>query len=96
MTATRRRRRLVGLYVLVAVLAGLGLGTVSNVLRLNGVNAKFAEQARNGQLGLNRQCHLLPISEKLYIWAATDPKSHITPDEAALVVSTATAVCPHP
>lgn len=94
MTAARRRRRLVGLYILVAVLAGLGLGTVSNVLRLNGVNAKFAAQARNGQAGLNRQCRLVPVSKKIY--ADELARGKITADDFALVVSTAAAVCPRP
>lgn len=92
MTAARRRRRLVGLYVLVAVLGVMGIGTISNQLRLNGVNAKFAEQARNGQLGLDRTCRLLPVSKKLY--ADMLERGKITPADYDLVLSTASAVCP--
>lgn len=92
MKAAGRRTRIMGLYLLVALLAVLGAGTISNQLKINQANAILARQARAGQMSLNRTCRLLPISEKIY----TDmlDRGKITAEDYALVLSTANRVCP--
>lgn len=84
-------RKIVGLWALVVVLAGLGLGTITNQLKINDANARLAAQAMNGQRSLNRTCQLLPVSRKIYTDALK--RGVVNADDYDLVLSTATRVC---
>lgn len=78
----------------ILVLALLGAGTISNVVRLNATSARVRDQAAAGQAGLDRQCRLLPVGRKLYADALQRGK--ITTDDFELVVSTANVACARP
>lgn len=92
MTEAKRRVRAGLPMILVMGMALLAFGTVSNQLKINAANTALANQARNGQRALNRQCLLLPISKKLYADAVSRGK--ITPEEFGLIVSTGEQYCP--
>jgi hypothetical protein len=77
------------LIVLVVLLAA---GTIYNQLAINATNGQIKDQARNGQLSLNRTCRLLPITKKAY--GDLLVRRVITPADYALVLSTADTVCP--
>lgn len=77
--------------VVIVVLGLLGVGTVSNVVRLNATSARVSEQAANGQAALDRQCRLLPVGRKLYAGALK--RQEITAADYKLVVSTAAVAC---
>lgn len=79
-------------WLVVAVMALLAVGTVSNQLKINAANTQLKAQAMNGQRALNRQCALLPISEKLYADAVA--RRVIVPAELGLIVSTGEQYCP--
>lgn len=85
-------KRRVAWITVIVVLALLGAGTISNVVRLNATSARVSEQAANGQAALTRQCQLFPISKKLYADALDRGK--ITADDFDLIVSTAATACP--
>jgi hypothetical protein len=78
--------------VLVAVVLLLSLGTIRNQLSINATNERIKNQARAGQLSLNRTCRLLPVSKKVY--GDMLERDVITPADYDLVLSTADTVCP--
>lgn len=90
-SAQRHKARSRGLHVTILFMALFGAGTISNQLRLNSTNARIHEQARAGQLGLNRQCSLLPISERLYADAVR--RGVITNADYAQIYETAKLAC---
>lgn len=79
-------------WLLIAAMAVLAAGTISNQLRINDANTRLAQQAANGQKALTRQCQLFPISKKLYTDALG--RRVITAGDYDLIVSTAARVCP--
>jgi hypothetical protein len=84
--------RRAGLYALVAGVALISYGTISNQVRLGAVNARFRAQAIAGQRALDRQCRLLPVSLKLYGYAL---EQHvITAEEYRQIVATGARYCP--
>lgn len=85
-------RRRVAWVLAIVVLALLGAGTISNVIRLNATSARVRDQAAAGQAGLDRQCRLFPVSKKIYADALDRGK--ITAGDFGLIVSTAETVCP--
>ena len=87
-------RKAIGLWALVLFLGLLGVGTISNQLRINKANAALAEQAAAGERGLNRQCQLLPVGKKIYKDALE--RRVITVGNYDLVVSTAETACSQP
>lgn len=87
------RRRVIWAAV-IAFLAALSVGTISNVVRQNAISARVQDQAAAGQAGLDRQCRLLPVGRKLYADALQRGK--ITTDDFELVVSTANVACARP
>lgn len=84
--------RMLAPWVLVAVMAALAFGTISNQVRINAASTKLRAQAEAGAQGLARQCRLLPISKKLYADGVARHK--ITPQEFGLIVSTGHQYCP--
>jgi hypothetical protein len=86
------RARTVMPYGLVAAMVVLAAGTISNQLKINAANQRFADQARNGQRSLTRQCQLVPIGLKT---EADALRRHvITAHDFQLYVSTAALYCP--
>lgn len=82
-------------WVAVIVILGLlGIGTVSNVLRLNATSEKIRAQAESGQAALDRQCKLLPVGRKLYTDALK--RGVISGDDFELVLSSANVACSRP
>jgi hypothetical protein len=77
------------LIVLVVLLA---VGTIYNQLAINATNGRIKAQAHAGQLSLNRTCRLLPVSKKYALDMLERGK--ITPADYALVLSSASTVCP--
>jgi hypothetical protein len=69
-----------------------GGGTIYNQLAINATNGRIKDQARNGQLSLNRTCRLLPITKKALRRHARAGSHHAR--GLRLVLSTANTVCP--
>ena len=87
-------RKAFGMWGLVVFLGLLGVGTISNQLKLNQTNARISEQASAGARGLVRQCQLLPVGKKLYADALE--RRVISAEDYDLVVSTASTACTRP
>jgi hypothetical protein len=92
MTRVRARVRAFAPTALIMLVVLLAAGTIYNQLAINATNGRIKDQARNGQLSLNRTCKLLPVSMKVY--GDMLARGVITPADYSLVLSTANTVCP--
>lgn len=84
-------RRLVGLWVLILVLALMGIGTISNQVRINRANAVLSQQASDGAKALARSCKLAGVSKKIYV--DNLQRKVITSDDFALFTDTLQQAC---
>lgn len=94
MTQQQIKRRSIGLWGIVAVMALLAVGTVSNVMRINAANTQLQRQAQNGQRALVRSCRLAGVSRKIYVDELDRGK--ITAEDFALFASTLVQACSSP
>jgi hypothetical protein len=91
-TLMRTKARAYAPIALIVLVVLLAAGTIYNQLAINATNGRIQEQARAGQMSLNRTCKLLPISMKVY--GDMLARGVITAADYSLVLSSANTVCP--